>query len=78
MKQLKELEEKETSAPTATDKASKGKAPAKTAAKGPDELLKEELEAIRRMDVNGWILVGFPRTLMQAKLLENALSGFVV
>lgn len=39
-------------------------------------MLKEELEAIRRMDVNGWILVGFPRTLTQAKLLERALSGY--
>lgn len=38
--------------------------------------MKEELEAIRKMDVNGWILVGFPKTLTQAKLLEKSLSGF--
>ena len=76
LKQLKDLEEKEASAPNLADKASKGKAPAKTAAKGPEEQLKEELEAIRKMDVNGWILVGFPKTLTQAKLLEKALSGY--
>lgn len=39
-------------------------------------MLKEELEGLRKMDVNGWILVGFPRTLAQAKLLEKSLSGY--
>jgi adenylate kinase family enzyme len=30
------------------------------------------------MDVNGWILIGFPKTLAQAKLLEKALSGYEI
>jgi hypothetical protein len=44
------------------DKAKKVPPP-KGQVKGSDDLLKEELEKIRSMDVNGWILVGFPRTL---------------
>jgi adenylate kinase family enzyme len=29
------------------------------------------------VEKNGWILVDFPSTYAQAKLLETALSGFV-
>jgi hypothetical protein len=43
------------------DKNKKGP-PAKQV-KDVNEQLKEELEAIRKMEVNGFILVGFPRTL---------------
>ena len=75
--QLKDTDQTEmgTAEVKKDDKAKKGPPP-KGQVKGSDELLKEELETIRRMDVNGWILVGFPRTLTQAKLLERALSGY--
>ena len=51
------------------------KAPAKQA-KNPDESLKEELDELRKLEVYGWILIGFPRTLTQMKLLEQSLSGY--
>lgn len=57
------------------EKNKKGAAPNKQV-KGTEELLKEELDSIRKMDINGWILVDFPKTLAQTKLLEYALSGF--
>ena len=58
----------------------KGK-PDKKAAKGgdkksPEEILKEELDAIRQIKLKGWILLDFPKTLSQMKLLECALSGY--
>jgi adenylate kinase family enzyme len=44
---------------------------------GPDpEKLKAELEDIRNFKPVGWILVDFPRTLSQAKLLEKEMTGF--
>jgi len=51
------------------------KAPAKQT-KNPDESLKEELDELRKLEVDGWILIGFPRSLTQMKLLEQSLSGF--
>lgn len=60
-------------AAAAADPKSKGK-PAKG---GPDpEKLKAELEDIRNFKPVGWILVDFPRTLSQAKLLEKEMTDF--
>ena len=42
-----------------------------------DEVLREELEAIRTLQPQGWILVDFPRNLKQMKLLEAGLSGYI-
>jgi adenylate kinase family enzyme len=39
--------------------------------------LKREHDSIDEVERNGWILLDFPSTFAQAKLLENALSGFV-
>jgi len=40
-------------------------------------VLQEELDKINKVKKNGWILLDFPRTLTQAKLLEKGLSGYV-
>ena len=72
--QLAELDPEKVAA--ADDKgAKKGKAPAK-GGKAPDETIKEELEQIRQVKINGWILVDFPRNLTQLKLLETSLTGY--
>ncbi|CDW76374.1 sperm flagellar protein 2 [Stylonychia lemnae] len=44
-----------------------------------DELdkLNKELQTAQAQDSKGWILVDFPATFAQAKLLEQALSGYV-
>jgi len=34
------------------------------------------MKALMSVDINGWILVDFPRTINQAKLLENVLNGY--
>ena len=39
--------------------------------------LKREHDSIDEVERNGWILLDFPSTFAQAKLLENTLSGFV-
>lgn len=54
-------------------KDKKGKA---TEKKSPDEALREELENIRGLKLRGWILLDFPKTLTQMKLLESALSDY--
>ena len=61
----------------APDAKAKAKAPAK-GQKGAssEDTLKEELDAIRAAKIKGWILLDFPRSLNQIKLLENRLSGF--
>lgn len=41
-----------------------------------DELLRESAK-LDEVERNGWILLDFPSTFAQAKLLETALSGFV-
>jgi hypothetical protein len=69
---LKELEEAESGAPMADTKA-KGKG--SRAAPDPDKI-KQDLEDIRRFKATGWILIGFPQSLSQAKLLEQRLTGF--
>ena len=64
---------------SADPKAEKGK-PAKPAKggekKAPDELLRDELEAIRKFKMKGWILLDFPKSLSQMKLLEQALTQY--
>ena len=69
--QIKELEEGNNTGipdPKAKGKVVKG---------GPDpEKLQKDLEELRKFKANGWILLDFPRTLNQAKLLENKLSGY--
>ena len=54
-------------------KASKGGAKAFI---NPADTLKDELETIRTVTPQGWILLNFPRNLTQMKLLETSLSGF--
>ena len=41
------------------------------------ERLREELAKKQEMDRKGWILVDFPTNYTQAKLLEEALSGYI-
>ena len=38
--------------------------------------LNEELEVLKCTDAMGWVLVDFPCNYAQAKLLEEAMSGF--
>lgn len=60
---MKELDDKDGAA--AVD--AKGKPAAKGAAKGggkaPEEVMKEELDAIKQVAVSGWVLLDFPKTL---------------
>jgi len=71
---LEQLEEIEAASGAAVADP-KGKA--KGAKSGPDpEKLKQELEEIKRFKASGWILIDFPHSLSQAKLLENSLTGF--
>ena len=42
-----------------------------------DESLKDELESIRSVSKKGWILLDFPRSLDQMKILETCLTGYV-
>jgi hypothetical protein len=63
--QLTEMEVSKDSADPAA--AAKGK-PDKKAAKGgekkaPDEILRDELEAIKKFKMKGWILLDFPKSL---------------
>ena len=37
-----------------------------------------QLEQVKVIDNNGWILVDFPTNFSQAMLLEKALSGYVM
>jgi len=39
--------------------------------------LRKEIEALDAVEKNGWILIDFPSTFAQAKLLETALSGYL-
>ena len=55
------------------DKDKKGKGGEK---KSPDEVLRDELDTIRSLKLKGWILLDFPKTLTQMKLLEAALSDY--
>ena len=60
----------------ATDPKAKGGA--KPSKGGPDpEKLTAELEDVRRFKPVGWVLIDYPKTLNQIKLLETELSGYV-
>ena len=37
----------------------------------------EQLTKLAQIDNNGWVLVDFPTNFEQAKLLEEAFSGFI-
>lgn len=70
MKEMAELEENNSG--MQADPKAKGKPKG-----GPDpEKLQKDLDELRKFKANGWILVDFPRTLNQAKLLEERLTGF--
>ena len=69
---LEQLEE--AKANEGGDADPKGKKGAK-AAKSPAEV-QEEIDQLLAPDINGWVLVDFPRNLTQAKLLESSFTGY--
>lgn len=69
---LEQLEE--AKANEGADADPKGKKGSK-AAKSPAEV-QEELNQLLAPDINGWVLVDFPRNLTQAKLLESSFTGY--
>lgn len=73
--QLKEFEEQAHNLPGKDDKA-KAQKGAQKGGKTQEELLKEELDTIRTVKMSGWVLLDFPQSLNQMKLLERALSGY--
>jgi len=75
MPQLNLLEESVQNAPGAKDEKAKAKAAPK-GGKTQEEQLREELESIRSVKMSGWVLLDFPQTLNQMKLLEKAISGY--
>jgi hypothetical protein len=66
---LEQLEEAKNETAEA-DPKKKGKG-----ARTPQEI-QDELDQLLSFDKSGWILMDFPRNLNQAKLLENAFTGF--
>jgi len=74
MEQLAEARINEQNAGEPDPKAAKGKGGAK-AVKGVKEI-EDEIQALMGVDINGWALLDFPRTINQAKLLENLLTGY--
>lgn len=80
MEQLAELEA--ANAAGGDPKAApKGKAPPPKGGKGAggpsgEEQIRAELDQIQKVQVEGWLLIDFPRTLSQAKALEQVMSGF--
>ena len=73
---MKEFEDQaQVAAGGKDDKAKGGKGPPK-GGKSQEEMLREELEAIRSVKMTGWVLLDFPQTLNQMKLLEKAISGY--
>ncbi|CDW87464.1 mitogen-activated protein kinase organizer [Stylonychia lemnae] len=76
LEQLAELEQQNAAVGGAQDK--KGKAPpakGKNAGSNEDQL-RQDLELIQKIQPEGWILLDFPRTLSQAKLMEKLMTGF--
>ena len=39
--------------------------------------LEKQLSEMEQVPSNGWVMVDFPANFAQAKLLENALSGYI-
>jgi len=80
---LEELAELEAANAAGGDpsKAKGAKAPPakKGAAGGPsgEEQLRAELEQITKVQPEGWLLLDFPRSLKQAKVMEKLMTGFV-
>jgi len=72
-KELQEQLEEALANEQVVDDKAKGK-PGK-ATKSPQEI-EADIKALLSVEVNGWILLDFPRTINQAKLLENALTGY--
>lgn len=69
---LEQLEEaKQNEGVDADPKAKKGAKAVKTPAD-----IQSEIDALLRPEVNGWVLVDFPRNINQAKLMENAFTGY--
>lgn len=66
MEQLEEA--KNESAEVDPKKKAKG-------ARTPQEI-QDEINNLLSFDKTGWILMDFPRNLNQAKILENAFTGF--
>jgi len=60
----------------AADPKKGGKGAAKGGKPTSDETLREELDSIVKVQSKGWVLVDFPRSLSQMKLLETSLTGF--
>lgn len=72
LKQLEDIEQAAQAA--AADPKGKNKAPKNAA---DPEKLNAELNEIKSFKAQGWILIGYPQQLSQAKLLEQELTGFV-
>jgi hypothetical protein len=69
MEQLEEA--RQTEAAGEADPKAGGKAPAKGAkvAKSSAEI-EDEIQNLMSIDINGWVLLDFPRSINQAKMLE--------
>ena len=74
--QLAEMEVTKDSADPAAAKGKDKKAAKGGDKKAPDEVLRDELEQIKSFKMKGWILLDFPKSLSQMKLLEQALTQY--
>jgi hypothetical protein len=74
---LEQLEEARAAEAAAGEADPKAKAPAKGAKVSRSAAeIEEEIQALMSVDVNGWVLLDFPRTINQAKMLEHLLTGY--
>ena len=73
---LDQLHDMEDHTQAAPDAKKGGKGAAKGGKPTSDETLREELDSIVKLQPKGWVLIDFPRSLSQMKLLETSLSGF--
>lgn len=67
-----QLEEARANEGVEVDPKAKGKG---KATKSVAEI-EAEIQALQALEVDGWILVDFPRTINQAKLLESNMNGY--